>query len=692
MVAPGVTRNPARRRSVGVVADDALGDAFREALPVGFVLERARILFEREERGLDEDGRHRGAHEHVEHRVAHPAIEEPRMMLPSGGEHRAMHLGGDGSRARELRLAGEPRHEHVERIDRATLAAVLPRREPNRLSIIGGVEDERRHAAVLDLARETVQVNGDEEVGPHRVGDRRALLERDEGVVLAREDDRDPRTQATQHLTRAERDVERERGLLQAKCPRAVVVAAVTRIEHDTLDGGSVSLGGRLLFFTRSVDHHTKRVGQREQTNMLERRTIVALEAHVDAVAGRLDLDPRGPLARERRRGDVVPETRAGDVKAPFDRRELGETIERRHDADRRCATRAHVGRDLDELGRDGAHGSIGRRRGDLGLRLRSVPRARRPHETREGRATRRRRPAHAGRGHDPRGIAVTLGDLEGREIERDTTSIGVVGPKRSLEIRSRSRSLPRRPREPTELMLATRAARFASECLDETASLVGIERTERLARELGDPVELGVDRAAGEAEDEAPDQHRTVAPRPRHGRLVRGGHLERLGPTALADDRGACVSDSPPIYEDRASGNRYASPLDMVNDYLRRFSASIGFEIDPLDGDGYTEVRRGSAVIGINVLVEHGILLFLSRIMAVPREEREAFYRRLLELNFLVTSDASFAIDRENDALYLRSLRRLSALDYEEFEDLLQTMGAVADEWDDRLATVFGE
>lgn len=151
-------------------------------------------------------------------------------------------------------------------------------------------------------------------------------------------------------------------------------------------------------------------------------------------------------------------------------------------------------------------------------------------------------------------------------------------------------------------------------------------------------------------------------------------------------------MSDSPPIYEDRASGNRYASPLDMVNDYLRRFSASIGFEIDPLDGDGYTEVRRGSAVIGINVLVEHGILLFLSRIMAVPREEREAFYRRLLELNFLVTSDASFAIDRENDALYLRSLRRLSALDYEEFEDLLQTMGAVADEWDDRLATVFGE
>jgi len=148
-------------------------------------------------------------------------------------------------------------------------------------------------------------------------------------------------------------------------------------------------------------------------------------------------------------------------------------------------------------------------------------------------------------------------------------------------------------------------------------------------------------------------------------------------------------VSETP-IYQDRQTGRVYPDAIAMVNDYIARFGASVSVELDPLDGDGYTDVRRGSATVGINVLAEHGILLFLSRIMAVPREGREALYRRLLELNFLVTSDASFAIDKDKDAVYLRALRRLSGLDYEEFEDLLHTMASVADEWDDRLAQIY--
>lgn len=148
-------------------------------------------------------------------------------------------------------------------------------------------------------------------------------------------------------------------------------------------------------------------------------------------------------------------------------------------------------------------------------------------------------------------------------------------------------------------------------------------------------------------------------------------------------------MSDTP-IYQDRHTSRVYRDAVEMVNDYLQRFGKSVGVELDPLDQDGYTDVRRGSATVGINVLNEHGILLFLSRIMVVPREGKEALYRRLLELNFLVTSDASFAIDKDKDAVYLRALRRLSGLDYEEFEDLLHTMASVADEWDDRLAQMF--
>ncbi|MEM9195247.1 MAG: YbjN domain-containing protein [Myxococcota bacterium] len=146
------------------------------------------------------------------------------------------------------------------------------------------------------------------------------------------------------------------------------------------------------------------------------------------------------------------------------------------------------------------------------------------------------------------------------------------------------------------------------------------------------------------------------------------------------------------PIYQDRQTGRVYRDAEDMVNDYIRRFGEAVGVDLDPLDEDGYTDVRRGSATVGINVLQEHGILLFLSRIMDVPSGDREAFYRRLLELNFLVTSDGAFAIDKDRDAVYLRALRRLSGLDYEEFEDLLHTIATVADEWDDRLTELFSQ
>jgi hypothetical protein len=145
------------------------------------------------------------------------------------------------------------------------------------------------------------------------------------------------------------------------------------------------------------------------------------------------------------------------------------------------------------------------------------------------------------------------------------------------------------------------------------------------------------------------------------------------------------------PTYEDRPSGRVYRDATEMVNDYLRRYGAAHGANVEVLDEDGYTELTRGSAQVGVNVLEAHGVLLLLSRILDVPKDDRETFYRRLLELNFLVTSDAAFAIDRERDVVYLRAHRRLSGLDFEEFEDLLRNVSAVADEWDDRLAELFG-
>lgn len=150
---------------------------------------------------------------------------------------------------------------------------------------------------------------------------------------------------------------------------------------------------------------------------------------------------------------------------------------------------------------------------------------------------------------------------------------------------------------------------------------------------------------------------------------------------------------DSPgePLFSDRNSGLTFANAFEMVDSYVARYAETMGVEIPRLDGSGYTQVKRGSAYLGINVLEDNGVLMLLSPIMEVPKEGRERFYRKLLELSFLATNDAAFAIDGAKDVVYVRALRRLSALDYEEFEDLVQTVGTVADEWDDALAQEFG-
>jgi hypothetical protein len=145
------------------------------------------------------------------------------------------------------------------------------------------------------------------------------------------------------------------------------------------------------------------------------------------------------------------------------------------------------------------------------------------------------------------------------------------------------------------------------------------------------------------------------------------------------------------PIYADRASGQTFSDARSMVNAYLARFGERAGSHLEPLDADGYTLVRKGSAAVGINALEDHGVLLFVAPLMPIPRAERETFYLRLLELSFLTTSDAAFAIDAHKGEVVVRALRRLSGLDYEEFEDLLDTVGKVADDWDEALRREFG-
>jgi len=149
--------------------------------------------------------------------------------------------------------------------------------------------------------------------------------------------------------------------------------------------------------------------------------------------------------------------------------------------------------------------------------------------------------------------------------------------------------------------------------------------------------------------------------------------------------------------YLDRDTGESHGSGKDLVNSYIRRFSQivskAVGSDVrfPPLDDSGFASLSRGSATIGINVLEDTGELLFLVKIMPVPSAAREECFRYLLELNYTSTADGAFAIEKETDSICLRALRSLANMDYEEFENLLDSVGSVADEWDDRLKARFG-
>lgn len=124
----------------------------------------------------------------------------------------------------------------------------------------------------------------------------------------------------------------------------------------------------------------------------------------------------------------------------------------------------------------------------------------------------------------------------------------------------------------------------------------------------------------------------------------------------------------------------------DRINEYLQRFGKDRNLALNPLSEAGIAQVQRGSAVVSIHVLPSQGVILLLARVMDVPDNGREELYRRLLELSFLATGDAAFSINKKTNEVFLRCMRRLEGLDYEEFEDLVHTTATVADEWDNKL------
>ena len=132
---------------------------------------------------------------------------------------------------------------------------------------------------------------------------------------------------------------------------------------------------------------------------------------------------------------------------------------------------------------------------------------------------------------------------------------------------------------------------------------------------------------------------------------------------------------------------------MDEVVDHKRRIAAFLdqfGRERDltlpPLSPEGTGSIQRGSAIVTIHVLADKGVLLLLSKLAKAPALDA-ARAKRLLQLSFVDTGDAAFALHPQTGDLYLRILRGLDGLDYGEFEELVHSIAKTADAWDDKLA-----
>lgn len=122
------------------------------------------------------------------------------------------------------------------------------------------------------------------------------------------------------------------------------------------------------------------------------------------------------------------------------------------------------------------------------------------------------------------------------------------------------------------------------------------------------------------------------------------------------------------------------------IAEYLDRFGRERNLVLPAMSEDGVGTIQRGSAVVSIHVLDGKGILLLLSRVAKQPALD-ESKLKKLMSASFTETGDAAFALHPQTGDLYLRILRGLEGLDYEEFEDLVSSIAETADRWDDKIS-----
>ena len=131
----------------------------------------------------------------------------------------------------------------------------------------------------------------------------------------------------------------------------------------------------------------------------------------------------------------------------------------------------------------------------------------------------------------------------------------------------------------------------------------------------------------------------------------------------------------------------RPQDPRVRVAEFLARFGRERNLNLPPLgdDGVGIDPARLGGRD-DPRAAPRRACCCCCRGSRSNPSSTRRSA-RRLLALSFVETGDAAFALHPQTGDLYLRILRGLDGLDYEEFEDIVHSIAKTADHWDDKLA-----
>ena len=140
----------------------------------------------------------------------------------------------------------------------------------------------------------------------------------------------------------------------------------------------------------------------------------------------------------------------------------------------------------------------------------------------------------------------------------------------------------------------------------------------------------------------------------------------------------------------EKASKGTVDEVAHMIEKYFRgRGQDPHQQQLPGAEGYGWW-LTEGSAKIYVFVQeTESGpVLRVTSPLVHIPEQNREAFYRKLLDMN---SGLSSCALGTHEDVVLVVAQRPTLALDQEELDALVWNVAFVADLLDDRLATEFG-